>query len=450
MPDYHGRVLESALQGAFALAVIISATSLALAATGRAHARPLALTAMCLLAGAAAGWVVFAFQPERGLGVAATGLLAAAFTQAGAALLARAMRRSREADADFERARAQVKAVIEEEKAASTEELQRWLARARADAVSILAEEERRLAEERRVALLEREREAGDALAQALAAVERRVEERLRAWSDDVDRAQHGLSGQVAKLEQRQRQLIAEAETRIEAGAAELVSTSDEQRASVLRLREELERSAQTAVAEALDELEAHTDERRRVIEEITERLRKREHALSEQIERSEGEAVARIEAAFADVERRQVEKLQRVVAREGERFAEAAAQQFDVTLRGARGEAATRLSRELDRGVETFVRQAEALFGERLAHTADTGQQRLEARLRQAQTAFERQHEQLTESAERRIAQADAELRRALGAVIAETEAERAVLETRLEELARRIDDVHAGLRST
>jgi F0F1-type ATP synthase membrane subunit b/b' len=93
-------------------------------------------------------------------------------------------------------------------------------------------------------------------------------------------------------------------------------------------------------------------------------------------------------------------------------------------------------------------VRQADALFAERLAHTGDTGQQRLEARLRQAQTAFERQRDDLSDSFSRRIVEADAELRRTLGAFAAEAEAERTLLEGRLLELARRIDSAHAGLR--
>ena len=79
------------------------------------------------------------------------------------------------------------------------------------------------------------------------------------AGRDDLDRSQQTLETELRKLEQRQKQLIAEAEARIEAEASELVATSDEQRASVLRLREELERAAQQAVAEALEELEAHT-----------------------------------------------------------------------------------------------------------------------------------------------------------------------------------------------
>jgi HPt (histidine-containing phosphotransfer) domain-containing protein len=167
-----------------------------------------------------------------------------------------------------------------------------------------------------------------------------------------------------------------------------------------------------------------------------------------EQIERGEAEAMARIEIAFADVERRQVEKLQRSVAREAERFSEAAGHQFDGALRAAREEAAARLSRELDRAVESFVRQADAVFAERLAQTGDKSQQRIEARLRQAQNTFERQREELVDTFTRRIAEADTDLRRMLGALVAEAEAERENLESRLADLARRIDDAHAGLR--
>ena len=142
-----------------------------------------------------------------------------------------------------------------------------------------------------------------------------------------------------------------------------------------------------------------------------------------------------RIEASFADVERRQLEQLQRVIAREAERHAEAAAVQFEGAMKGAREEAAGRLSRELDRAVETFVRQADAVFAERLAQTGDAGQQRLEQRQRQAHAEFERQRDELLASFADRIAAADAELRRTLGAFAAEAEAERATLAARLAE---------------
>ena len=356
--------------------------------------------------------------------------------------------RTRRREPSLEAALETLQALVAEETALSADELKTQLARMRADSLSSLAEDERRITDERRKELGERERAAGEQLADALATTTRRVDERLRAWTDDLDRAQQNLEAQVRKLEQRQKLLIAEAETRIEAEAAELVSTSEEQRASVLRLREELERSAQAAVAEAVEELEAHTGERRRVIEEIAERLRRREQALTEQVERSESEAAARIEASFADVERRQVEQLQRVIAREAERYAEAAGQQFETSMRAAREEAAVRLARELDRAVESFVRQADTVFAERLSHTGDAGQQRLEARQRQAQAEVERQREELAASFADRVAAADAELRRTLGAFAAEAESERAMLAMRLAELSRQVEDATAARR--
>jgi hypothetical protein len=357
------------------------------------------------------------------------------------ALLAIVQARARRRDPTDE-ALARLQTLVAEETASAAEELKSRLARMRADALSSLVEEERKIADERRREFAERERAAGVELAEALSVAARRVDERLRTWGDDLDRAQQSLETDLRRLEQRQKQLIADAEARIETEASELVSTSDEQRASVLRLREELERSAQSAVSEALEELEAHTAERRRVIEEIADRLRRREQALMEQVERGETEAASRIEMSYADIERRQVEHLQRVIAREAERYAEAAGVQFESTMRAAREEAAVRLSRELDRAVEMFVRQADTVFAERLSQTGEAGQQRLEARQRQAQSAFERQQDELAASFAERIAAADAELRRTLGAFVAEAEAERAALAERLAELARRIDE--------
>ena len=136
------------------------------------------------------------------------------------------------------------------------------------------------------------------------------------------------------------------------------------------------------------------------------------------------------------------------MVTREAERYAEAAGQQFEGTLRAAREEAAARLARELDRAAERFVRQAESVFAERLSHTGDTGQQRLEARQRQAQTSSTPARGAGGDVANR-VAAADAELRRMLGAVAAEAESERMALETRLAELARRVEEAPAARRS-
>jgi hypothetical protein len=357
--------------------------------------------------------------------------------------LHRAKGRARASEAVLSDAKDAVAAVVRQEALEQAEELRGLLERSRADSLSLFAEQERRIAEERRRDVGERERMAGESLAAALAASERRIAERLRGWQEDLERAQRHLEAQLGRLAQRQEQLIAEAEARIEAEASQLVETSDEQRAAVLRLREELEQAAQQAVAEALDELQSHTVERRRVIEDIAERLRAREAAISEQIERAEADARIRVDASFADLERRQLEQLERLVERETTRYAEVAAQQFEVALKSAREDAATRLGRELDRAADSYARQADALFAERMNETAHQTGQQLERRIRQAQTSFERQRDEVADSLQQRLAEADAELRKTLGALVADAEAERSVLEARLQELTRRFDEL-------
>ena len=54
----------------------------------------------------------------------------------------------------------------------------------------------------------------------------------------------------------------------------------------------------------------------------------------------------------------------------------------------------------------------------------------------------IERQQDELAASFAERIAAADSDLRRTLGAFVAEAEAERAALAERLAELARRVDE--------
>ena len=285
---------------------------------------------------------------------------------AGAVLLAavlwlmvrRARSRASAVDELIAAARTRLRTVVEEQTAEHAEEIRRVLARERAESISGLAAEERRLSDERRGSFEERERRAGDTLAERLTEAERRVDERLRAFTDDLDRAQRHLEAQLARLEQRHRQAIVDVEHRIEAEAAELGSTADDQRKTVLRLREELERAATDAVTEALDELESQTTERRRAIDEITERLRGRESAIAEGIERAETDARGRLEVAFVEFERRQTERIERVLARELERQIQAAALAFDARMRELREEAATRLARELDRAVELLGRE--------------------------------------------------------------------------------------------
>jgi hypothetical protein len=254
--------------------------------------------------------------------------------------------------------RAEIRAAVAEETTAHKEEIRRTIARERADTLSQLTLEERQLGDERRAVFVEREQRASEALADTLSATERRLDERLQGIADDLERAERHLEAQLARLIQRQQQAVADVEARIEREAAELGSTNDEQRRAVVRLREELERAAASAVTEALDELEAHTAERRRAVEEITERLRTREAAIAEGIEQAEVDARARLELTLIEFERRQTERLERVTEREIDRHAQIATTAFDERMREIREEAATRLSRELDRAVEVLMRE--------------------------------------------------------------------------------------------
>lgn len=279
-----------------------------------------------------------------------------------AAWLWLALRRSRARRDDVAQqiaiARTAVRKAVEEETEAQVAEIRRVHARERAESASALAEEERRLSDERRAVFLDRERKAGDELSDLLARSERRLEERLRGFSDDLERAQRHLETQLARLQQQQTQALLEVEARIETEAAELGSTAEEQRKAVFRLREELERAASAAVAEALDELETHTTERRRAIDEINDRLRVRETAINESLERAETDVRARLDVLLVEWERRQTANLERVMEREVERHAQLALVSLDERIRETREDAIARLKRELDRTVEMLSRQ--------------------------------------------------------------------------------------------
>lgn len=305
-------------------------------------------------------------------------------------LLRRARTRATRVDELVSAARRAVRAAAEEEAAEQSEQLRVAVSRAHADSLSTYVAEERRLSDQRRGELAVRERELSERLAETLASVERRVEERLRAWEADLERAQRALEGQVSALEQHQAQRIADVEARLEAEAAELGTTADHQRAAAIRLREELEHTAKEALAEALDELQSQAADRRRAIEEIADRLRQREQAMNEQIDRAEGEARSRLEIAFAELERRQVEQLDRAATREVDRLSEAGALEFENRMRAIREEAAGRLQQELDRMSESFLRRANALVGDQFQQVADSAAQRLEERIDQAARRYE------------------------------------------------------------
>jgi len=385
----------------------------------------------------------------RALAVSAGGLVGCLLVAAASLLLQRALARTDAMDANLAETQTALRALVAREAAETAAELERALARARADSVSLLIEEERRLSEEHRREFADREREIAASLTESLTAVQAHVEQRLAGWAQDLDRAADTTKVRIAELSQRQKQLLSEAEARLAADGERLATDSDEQRAAVQRLRAELDKTIDEVLAGARSEVDAHAAERRRALHELDERLRLRERELLERLEREEVEVAQRIRASFEDVERRQIEQMTRVVERTTNAHSEEAAQQFAALVKSSREGAARRLSRELDRAVEVFAREAEGVLAERLAHVGDAGAQRLETRLAEATKSLERQRDEQLATLDGRMVELEAEIRRRIEELGADADAERAVIEARLQELLRRLDSA-ATLQSS
>ncbi|HYX89887.1 MAG TPA: hypothetical protein VE753_11000 [Gaiellaceae bacterium] len=429
----------------FAGAVLVVFGSVVAAALGR-----LSRTALLVLAGilgtvAALAWAACALDPGRERALAGAGLTLCAVLEFGAAWLHRLVARGRDVERHFAVAEERLRTLVEQESAARAAELERTLSRARADSLSLLVGEERRIAEERRTALAERERIASAELSDALGRAEQRVAQRLADWTSDLARAEQSLQAKLATLEQGLRGLLAEAETRLTLDTERLDSTTQEQRARLAELRAEFDGAARQLAENAHAQIEAHESDRRRALHEVAERLRQRERDLRERLDTEENEATQRIRAGFKDVERRQLDQLKRVVERTAASFSEAVGRQFDAAIKSAREEAARRLTRELDRAVEHFAREAQNVLAERLAHVADAGGQRLERRLSEIGASLEEERDELVAELQRRIGETEGELRRQIQALGADAEAERTVLNARLQELQRRIEQTVA-----
>jgi hypothetical protein len=444
-------VLTTVFDIVFAAGVGVAALALAGAALRFLPRSALAGLAALELGSALAAWLAFALSHNhaRELAVAAGGLTGCLLAAAAALLLQRALVRTDAMDANLEEAQTTLRALVASETAENAAELERALARARADSVSQLVEEERRIADERRREFAEREREVAASLTEALTATQTQVEQRLAGWAQDLDRAAEMTKARIAELAQRQKQLVSEVDVRLAADAERLAADSDEQRTAVQRLRAELDKTLDEVLAGARTEVDTHAADRRRALHELDERLRRRERELLERIEREEGEVAQRIRSGFEEVERRQIEQVARTVERATTAHSEEAAQQFAALVKSSREGAARRLSRELDRAVEVFAREAEGVLAERLAHVGDAGAQRLETRLAEATKALERQRDERLAALDGRMVELEADIRRRIEELGADAEAERAVIEARLQELLRRLDSAGA-LQST
>ena len=423
----------------FAGGVVFAALALAGAAFRRVSTSVLTVVAALEGVAAVGAWVAFALRHDRSLAVAAAGLTVCTLAAVAALLLRRALDRTWAMDARLAESQADLLAAVEREKTTLGKELQLTLARARADSRSLLEEQERQIAEERRALVSQWEHDATAALGDKLNQVQAETEHRLAGWSQDLDRAAEATKMRIAELEQRQQQVLREIELRLAADAERLSAESEEQRAGVARLRTELTRTLEDALGVVRSELDVHAADRRRALHELEERMVRRERELTEQAQREEVDAVQRVKAGFEDLSRRQIEQLERAVDRAVAAHADEAAQRFSQLVKTSREDAAKRLARELDRAVSTFSREAETVLAERLAHVGDAGAQRLESRVANVGKDLERRHDELVAAQDQRLSELESEMRRRIEDLRSDIEAERGVLEARLQELVRR-----------
>jgi hypothetical protein len=408
MPDRLFVPLIAALTGAAGVAAVVLAVALA---TGHWDWEPLA--------------------------VAYGGLAASAAAEAGAFGLSRGLRRVRSLEEESDRMIEQLDEVVAAHAQKRAAELERTLARERAETGHLLGEQERRLREERRAELARQVEEAGATLTGTVAESQQRLEGRLRAWSADLERAQQQLKVRLEELIRQQADALQRHEARLATHAAEVTSLEDEQHAAIARIREEIEKAGQDAFEAMQAEIEIHAAERRRALHEVGERLRTRERSMREQIEREELEMKAQLTAALAEVERRQLEQLERSIDRALVRLGEEAERRFDAQIRESRERTAERLGRELELQMETFTRSAEKEVANRIAEAAQVSATRFQrqiddvVRAAEVQTAVsnERIHtlaerlEKSLEAADERLAAFEAHLEDELSAKLLEFE---------------------------
>ena len=104
-------------------------------------------------------------------------------------------------------------------------------------------------------------------------------------------------------------------------------------------------------------------------------------------------------------------------------------------------------MSRELDLAVERFARQAEGVLTERLNAVTEAAGKRIEERIGRTRGALERQRDEALQALEDRAHTIEAGLRDRLREIAREAEAERGVLESRLHDLQRRLDEMAARI---
>ena len=354
----------------------------------------------------------------RELAVVAAGFVAAALAELGALALGDGMRRQQATDDREASLVATLDETIDAHARRRARELEQTLERERAETIHLLDEQERRLREERHRDLEEQIEAARTALTHSVADAQARLEQRLTAWTGDLERAQQQLKVRLEELIRRQAEALREHEQRLAEHAQELSALEEYQGASVSRLRSEVDKIVEESLESAKAEIEIHAVERRRALHEVGERLRTRERAMREQIEREEAELKLQFSSSSAEIERRFLDQLTRGIDRSVVRLSEDAERQFDRQLREARDRTGERLSRELELSLEHFMKAAENEVVNRIAEAAQASASRFQrqiddlVRAAEVQTSISNERIlALGERLEKSLAQADERL---------------------------------------
>lgn len=392
--------MEYVFYGAFAAGLAVLGCSFLLATFRRITTRALQLLAGVLAAGAAGAAVALGlnladrFTSTEAIVLAAGGLGAAAVAELGLVALVRGLDRLRDQERLIAVGEERIAAALDAHAAERARELEQTLARERANASHLLGEQERKLTTERRDLVARQADRARAELAQSIEQVQQRLEQRLAAWAADLDRGQRALEARLNELAQRQSDAIRAYEARLAADSDYLRTVTEEQQTALARLRTELQQVGREILEEGRSEMEIHTDERRRALQELANRQRDHERVVRESVEREEAESIARVTAMFTDVERRQRENLERALDRASSRLADEAERRFDSQIKESREKSAQRLSHELERAMEQFARRAEKEIADRITEAAQTTAGKLERRIGEITRAAEVQHE--------------------------------------------------------
>jgi len=322
------------------------------------------------------------FASTDALVLAAAGLALCAVAEAGLFALSRGLIRLRQEERLIAAGEAHIEAVLAASAKERATELDRTLARERANTAHLLSQQERKLSVERRDLIARQADRARSELATSIEQVQERLEQRLAAWAADLDRGQRVLEKRLNDLATRQNEAIKTYEARLAADSEYLRTATEEQQRALGRLRAELAKVGEEVLQAGRSDLEVQADENRKALQELTLKMRESERTVREQLDHAESEALLRIQSAFEDVEKKQRDALTRSLDRAAGRLAEDAERRFDTQIRTSREKSAQRLSNELDKSMEQFARSAEKEISDRIGDAAQNSAQRLERRV--------------------------------------------------------------------